>query len=284
MTVAVAAKGSATRHDQRHSNRGQGTTSPELRRYRPSNEPTHRELVAHYAGCMDSRRTALRRIALYGVAWALLFGALVLTGNVPSSSEARDFADELGPLAVVLYVPLFAVANFLIPWVILAGAAGLLWGTAAGTPLALAGLTAAALTQMAVARWLAAGHHGGLLPERARRVEHFLTRNGAVAVMESRIVPALPYGIVNYSAGITHLTYRDMALGTLIGAAPKVFAYTALGGNLDDLTSPEAITAVVLLVILGLAGALFVWRQIGESPSPRGAPGTPPEASPHRPS
>jgi uncharacterized membrane protein YdjX (TVP38/TMEM64 family) len=231
---------------------------------------------------MDSRRTALRRIALYGVAWALLFGALVLTGNIPSSSEARDFADELGPLAVVLYVPLFVVANFLIPWVILAGAAGLLWGTAAGTPLALAGLTAAALTQMAVARWLAAGHHGRLLPERAKRVEHFLTRNGAVAVMESRIVPALPYGIVNYSAGITHLTFRDMALGTLIGAAPKVFAYTALGGNLDDLTSPEAITAFVLLVILGLAGALFVWRQIGESPSPRGAPVKPPEASPHR--
>ena len=233
---------------------------------------------------MDSRRIAIRRIALYGAAWALLFGALALTGNIPSSSEARDFADELGPLAAVLYVPLFVVANFIVPWVILAGAAGLLFGTAAGTPLALAGLTAAALAQMAIARWLAAGHHGRLLPERARRVENFLTENGAVAVMESRIVPVLPYGLVNYSAGLTRLTYRDMALGTLIGAAPKVFAYTALGGNLDDLTSPEAITAFVLLVLLGLAGALFVWRQIGESPSPRGAPGTPPEASSHRPS
>ena len=108
---------------------------------------------------------------------------------------------------------------------------------------------------MAVARWLAAGHHGRLLPQRTKRVENFLTENGAVAVMESRIVPVLPYGLVNYSAGLTRLTYRDMALGTVIGAAPKVFGYTALGGNLDDLTSPEAITAVVLLVLLALAGA-----------------------------
>jgi uncharacterized membrane protein YdjX (TVP38/TMEM64 family) len=230
---------------------------------------------------MDSRRPALRRIALYGAAWALLFGALALTGNIPSSSEARDFADELGPLAPVLFVPLFVVANFVIAWVILAGAAGLLFGTVAGFPLALAGVTTAALTQMAVARRLAGEHRGRLLPQRTKSVENFLTENGAVAVMESRIVPVLPYGVVNYSAGLIHLSYRDMALGTAIGAAPKVFAYTALGGSLDDLTSPEAITAVALLVILGLAGALFVWRQIGGSPWRRAAPKAPPEASTH---
>ena len=230
---------------------------------------------------MDSRRPAFRRMALYGAAWALLFGTLALTGNIPSSDEARDFVDELGPLAPILFVPLFVVVNFVVAWIILAGAAGLLFGTAAGTALALAGVTAASLTQMAVARRLAGEHRGRLLPQRTRRIENFLTENGAVAVMESRIVPLLPWGVVNYSAGLTHLSYRDLALGTVVGAAPKVFAYTALGGNLDDLTSPEVIIAVALLVILGLAGALFVWRQIGGIPWRRAAPATPPEASTH---
>jgi uncharacterized membrane protein YdjX (TVP38/TMEM64 family) len=154
------------------------------------------------------------------------------------------------------------LVNFVVTWPILAGAAGLLFGTAAGTPLALAGVTAAALAQMLVARRLAAGHHGSLLPERTRAVEEFLTRNGAVAVMESRIVPLLPYGLVNYSAGLTRLRFRDMAAGTVIGAAPKVFAYTALGGSLSNLASPEAIVAVALLAVLALAGALFVRRQV----------------------
>jgi uncharacterized membrane protein YdjX (TVP38/TMEM64 family) len=229
---------------------------------------------------MDSRRPAIARMVIYAALSLALVGTLAVTGNIPSSSEARDFADDLGPLAPVLFVPLFVVANFAIAWVILAGAAGLLFGTAAGTPLALAGVTAAALTQMAIASRLAGSHRGRLLPERTKRVENFLTENGAVAVMESRIVPLLPYGVVNYSAGLIHLSYRDMALGTVIGAAPKVFAYTALGGSLDDLTSPEAITAVVLLAILGLAGALFVWRQIGVNPMRRGARAAPPEASP----
>jgi uncharacterized membrane protein YdjX (TVP38/TMEM64 family) len=232
---------------------------------------------------MEPRRVAITRIAIYAAVSLLVVGTLVLTGNIPSSSEARDFADDLGALAVVLFVPLFVLANFAITWPILAGATGLLFGTAVGTPLALAGVTAAALTQMAIARKLAGEHRGRLLPERTKRVEKFLTDNGAVAVMESRIVPLLPYGVVNYSGGLTHLPYRDMALGTLIGAAPKVFAYTALGGSLDDLTSPEALIAVALLVILGLAGALFVWRRIGGSPLRRGAPEAPPEASTHRP-
>jgi uncharacterized membrane protein YdjX (TVP38/TMEM64 family) len=231
---------------------------------------------------MDSRRPAIRRIAIYAAVTVLVVGTLAVTGNIPSSSEARDFADGLGPLAPILLVPLFVLANFAIAWAILAGATGLLFGTAVGTPLALAGVTCAALTQMAIARRLAGEHRGRLLPQRTKRIESFLTENGAVAVMESRIVPLLPYGLVNYSAGLTHLSYRDMALGTVIGGAPKVFAYTALGGSLDDLTSPEAIAAVVLLVVLGLAGALFVWKRIGGSPWRRGAPGTPPEPSAHR--
>jgi uncharacterized membrane protein YdjX (TVP38/TMEM64 family) len=232
---------------------------------------------------MDSRRPAIRRIALYAAAVGVLFAIAVATGSIPSSDEARDFGDDLGPLAPFLYVPLFVLANFLIAWVILAGAAGLLFGTAAGTPLALAGVTLASLAQMAVSRRLAGEHRGRLLPRRTKRIENFLTENGAVAVMESRIVPVLPYGLVNYSAGLTHLSYKDMALGTVIGAAPKVFAYTALGGSLGDLTSPEAITAIALLVILGIAGALFVRAQLAASRPPREPRGTPPPASPRLP-
>lgn len=211
---------------------------------------------------MDSRRPALRRIALYVALVGAVFAVVAATGSIPSSGEARDFGNGLGPLAPVLYVPLFVLANFVITWPILAGAGGLLFGTAAGTPLALAGVTLASVAQMAVARRLAGEHRGKLLPRRTRAIEEFLTKNGAVAVMESRIVPLLPFGVVNYSAGLTHLSYRAMALGTLIGAAPKVFAYTALGGSLSDLTSPEALTAIALLIILGISGALFVRRQI----------------------
>jgi uncharacterized membrane protein YdjX (TVP38/TMEM64 family) len=228
---------------------------------------------------MDSRRLAIRRIAVYAVVTVTVVGALAITGSIPSSDEARDFIDDLGAAGPVLYVPLFVLVNFAVAWPILAGAGGLLFGTAAGTPQALLGVTAAALTQMAIARWLAGEHRGRLLPQRTRRLENFLTENGAVAVMESRIVPLVPYGVVNYSAGLTQLSYAAMAAGTLIGAAPKVFVFTALGGSLDDITSPEALVALAVWVLVGIAGAILLWRQTGGNPLRRGGPETPPEPS-----
>jgi uncharacterized membrane protein YdjX (TVP38/TMEM64 family) len=209
-----------------------------------------------------SRRRAIRRLAAYAALVGAVIATLFLTGSLPTPDEARDWGDGLGDLAIVAFVPVFVVVNFAITWPILAGAAGLLFGTAVGTPLALAGVTVASLVQMFIARRLASGHHGSLLPERTRAVEEFLTRHGAISVMESRIVPLLPFGLVNFSAGLTSLRYRDLALGTVVGAAPKVFAYVALGGSLSDLRSPEAIVAVALLAVLALVGALFVKRQI----------------------
>jgi uncharacterized membrane protein YdjX (TVP38/TMEM64 family) len=209
-----------------------------------------------------SRGVAIHRLVGFGLVIGAVFLALAVTGSLPSADEARDWGEDLGDGAYFAFIPLFVLVNFVVAWPILAGAAGLLFGTAVGTPLALAGVTAAGLAQMFVARRLAAGHHGRLLPQRVRPVEEFLTRHGAVAVMESRIVPLLPFGLVNFSAGLTHLHYRDLALGTVVGAAPKVFAYVALGGSLTDLGSPEAIVAIALLAVLAVTGALFVRRQI----------------------
>jgi uncharacterized membrane protein YdjX (TVP38/TMEM64 family) len=210
----------------------------------------------------SSRRGALLRVIAYGALLLVVIGTALVTGSVPSPEELRDWGEGLGGLAYVAFVPLFVLANFVITWPILAGAAGLLFGTAAGTPLALSAVVAASLAQMFVARRLAAGHQGALLPKRTRAVEDFLTRNGMVAVMESRLVPLLPYGLVNFSAGLTRLRFRDMALGTLVGAAPKVFAYTALGGSLTDLGSPESVIAIALLVVLALVGVLLVRRNL----------------------
>jgi uncharacterized membrane protein YdjX (TVP38/TMEM64 family) len=210
---------------------------------------------------MDSRRAAIWRIAIGGAVVGAVFLAMIVSGSMPSADEVRDFGESLGVLALIAFVPLFVLANFLITWPILAGAAGLLFGTVVGTPLAIAGVTAAALSQMWLARWLAAGHHGNLLPKRTKAIEDFLTRNGALAVMETRILPVLPYGLVNYSAGLTRLRFRDMTIGTVVGAAPKVFAYTALGGSIGDLTSPEAIAAITLIVLLGVIGLVVARRQ-----------------------
>ncbi len=193
---------------------------------------------------------------------ALALGIAALTGSFPSAGDVRDWGESLGPAAPVLFVPLFVVVNFVVAWPILAGASGLLFGTPVGTAVALAGVTLSALAQMAVTRHLAGDHAGRLLPARVERWERLIERRGTLAVMYSRLVPALPFGLVNYGAGVTNVTYRAVALGTLVGAVPKVFAYVALGGSLDDLGAPEAKVALGLLVVIAVFGLLAARRQL----------------------
>jgi uncharacterized membrane protein YdjX (TVP38/TMEM64 family) len=208
------------------------------------------------------RRLALWRLGGYGATIVVILVVIAITGTLPTPTEVRDWGEGLDGFGAIAFVPLFVIVNFVIPWGILAGAAGLLFGTVAGTPLALAGVTLAALAQMIVTRRLAGEHAGALLPERTRAIERFIERNGLTAIMESRIVPLLPYGAVNYAAGLTRLRYRDMAIGTIVGGAPKVFGYVALGGSLTDLGAPEAKIAVGLLLLLAVVGALLVRRQV----------------------
>src|SRR4051812_3626638 len=203
----------------------------------------------------------LRLVAFVAVVGALALTAALL-GFAPSARGLRAFGDSLGWAGYLLWTPITAILNSVfVPGPVLAGAAGLLFGTAAGTPLAIVAATATACFQMALGRFVAGDEVSRHLPERVRRVDSFLERRGFWAVLYIRLAPGIPYTLVNYGAGLTHLRFRDMAGGTAVGGAPRTFAYVALGGSLGDLGSPEAIVAIALLVAIGLVGLVFARRE-----------------------
>lgn len=203
------------------------------------------------------------RLGLFLVLIAALFLLATLSGERPDAERIRDWGDGLGALGPLAFVPLSAALSCLfVPGPVLAGAAGLLFGTPLGTPVALASATLAASAQLLVARHVAGRQVGTLLPERVRRIDDFLERRGFLAVLYVRLAPAIPYTLTNYGAGLTRLRVRDMAAGTAVGAIPRTFAYVALGGSLDDLGRPEAVVAIALLVVMAVAGAVLAHRQI----------------------
>ena len=63
-----------------------------------------------------------------------------------------------------------------------------------------------------------------------------------------------------------------MALGTAVGAAPKVFAYVALGGSLSNLSAPEVKVAVGVLVVLGVVGLVVARRRMADEAGRRPPP------------
>jgi uncharacterized membrane protein YdjX (TVP38/TMEM64 family) len=97
----------------------------------------------------------LRLLTLAAAIVCLLI--LVASSGTLSSKEIQERVDDLGWIGPVLYIPLSALLTVLcVPGPLLAGAAGLIFGTALGTPVAIVSATLGASLAFLVSRRLGA--------------------------------------------------------------------------------------------------------------------------------
>lgn len=187
---------------------------------------------------------------------------LVLVARSPE--EIGRAADGAGAWAPVLFVALcvgLTLAFF--PFPLVAAAGGVLFGTLEGTLLSILGGSVGALLAFEIARHLAADSARSLVGERLRPLLEAVERRGFVAVLYARILPGVPRDLANYAFGLTRVGAGAFVAATVIGIAPRAFAYTALGGSLGSFDSAQSIAAIATLVAIGVLGLVLARRDIG---------------------
>jgi uncharacterized membrane protein YdjX (TVP38/TMEM64 family) len=221
-----------------------------------------------------TRRAAALRLAALAGALAAFVLVLALSGSI-SADRVRSWVDGYGAAGPLLFVVVSAsLTVVLFPGPVLAAASGLLFGTALGTPVSICAATLGATLAFCVARWWAHDAVLALAGPRLTALRGWIGRRGFLTVLYARIAPGVPYTLVNYAAGLTPVALRSFAAATAIGVAPRAFAYTALGGSLGDLGSPEAVVAIGVLVGMALVGVLLARRDLtrGRTAARRPAP------------
>jgi uncharacterized membrane protein YdjX (TVP38/TMEM64 family) len=220
--------------------------------------------------------TARRRLVALALPLAILFGVLALlaaegtlrpgAARAWADREIRAPVEDLGPAGPLLFVAVMAGATVLLfPGPITAGLSGLLFGTAVGFPTTLAATLLGGVLAFSIARWWAHDAVEELAGRRLRALRAWVGRRGFLSVLYARIAPGVPYNLVNYAAGLAPVRLVAFTGATAIGAAPRSFAYTALGGSLGDLRSPEALVAVGVLVAVGIVGLTLGVRAAGSA-------------------
>jgi uncharacterized membrane protein YdjX (TVP38/TMEM64 family) len=217
-----------------------------------------------------TRRAAALRLGALAAALAALVLVLALSGSI-SASRVRGWVDGYGIAGPLVFVAVSAALTVvLFPGPVLAAASGLLFGTALGTPVSIASATLGATLAFSLSRWWARDAVVALAGPRIAALRAWVGRRGFLTVLYARIAPGVPYTLVNYAAGLTPIALRSFVAATAIGVAPRAFAYTALGGSLGNLGSPEAIAAVAVLVTMALVGVVLARRDLarGRVPAP----------------
>ena len=182
------------------------------------------------------------------------FVAFFLISGV-TAGEIRDRVDDAGPAAPFVFILVSALLTVLfVPGPILAASSGLLFGVALGTPVAIVSATLGAVLAFSISRWWGHDAVEHLAGPRLKAIRDWIGERGFRSVFYARLTPGAPYSLVNYASGLAPVRLRDFALATAIGCSPRAFAYTALGGSLDNLDSPEAMVALGVLVLMALVG------------------------------
>ena len=200
------------------------------------------------------------RLVLFVAALAAL-GAAALVLSPVSEQGLRDALEPLGVAGPLAFILLSAVlGSVFVPGPLLAGASGLLFGTLTGFFVTLAAATLGATVAVAVAR--RAGHAGvqELEHPRVRAVGRLLRQHAVAvaAVVVQRLAPALPDAPFSYLFGLAGVRAWQVALGTVVGAAPRAFSYVALGDAVGTRSGPLAAVAVGTLAATAAVGAVVL--------------------------
>ena len=166
-----------------------------------------------------------------------LIAAVAILGYVTgvttlTTGELRGWLQDFSGFAPLVFVCLFFALNTLgMPAPVLAAVGGVTFGVVEGAAVTLAAMWATACAQFLLARRLGGERLRARLGAQLGRVGRILERRGALAVAGGRLLPG-PFSELNMAAGLTPLTFRDFAIGTLLGCAPKAAAWSAVGATL----------------------------------------------------
>ncbi|WP_232664707.1 TVP38/TMEM64 family protein [Pseudonocardia sp. TRM90224] len=213
--------------------------------------------------------------AVVAAAIAATVGVVVWSGETP---DIRASVQAAGLWAPLLFVVLQAVVNITpLPRTVFTVAAGVLFGSVAGFVLTVVATTLAACLAFWLVRYMGGAfverhsHRAGLAWLRAR-----LDRSGLLAVLSIRLVPMVPFAVLNYAAGLSGVRFLPYLIATVLGVLPGTIAIVVLGDAVIGGDPPFALVIVsVVSAVVGLVGAIIAARKpalVGAPEEPAVAP------------
>ena len=199
-----------------------------------------------------ARQVSKRRMIATGAVIAGLT-AVALLVPVPTAVQMRDWATSVGPWFPLAFLAAHIVVTVLpFPRTAFTLAAGLLFGPLLGVTLAVVASTASAVIALLLVR--AAGWQLSRLVrhQAVETVDARLRDRGWIAVTSLRLIPVVPFSVLNYAAGASAVRVLPYTLATLIGVLPGTAAVVILGDALTGDVSPLLLLVSLCTGFLGL--------------------------------
>ncbi len=195
------------------------------------------------------------------LATIVILVAIALLVPLPTALQLRDWATSVGPWFPLAFLAAHVVITvFPFPRTAFTLAAGLLFGPYLGIPIAVVASTLSAVLAVLLVR--AAGWQLSRLVRHPKvdALDTRLRERGWVSVMAMRMIPAVPFSVLNYAAGASAVRLLPYTLATIAGLLPGTAAVVILGDALTGNVSPLLFVVSLCTAALGVAGLIYEVR------------------------
>lgn len=219
-------------------------------------------------------RLALPLLLLAALGLFLVVGGRDLATIEALADHRRDLAGLVAErmlLASAAFVLVYAAstAASLPLGALLTVAGGLLFGPLLGTLLSAAGATAGAMLIFLAARRLLGDRFRDRIADRLRRMDAGFRGNAFNYLLAIRLIPVVPFWLVNIAAAFAEVSPRTFAGATAIGILPATFVYALVGHGLGAVVAageepglriilrPEVLAPMIGLAVLAVAPVFY---------------------------
>lgn len=180
------------------------------------------------------------------------------------AAALQAWVEEAGMIGPLLFVAIYALATVLfLPGSIITLAGGALFGPFWGTLWNLTGATLGAALAFLVARYLGADWVARRAGPGLQRLNDGVASEGWRFVAMVRLVPLLPFNLLNYALGLTRISFVTYVLATWVFMLPGAFVYTWLGhAGRDALAGGDGTLRNITIAMSLLAMMAFLPRLV----------------------
>jgi uncharacterized membrane protein YdjX (TVP38/TMEM64 family) len=194
------------------------------------------------------------------VAAIVILVAIAVWVPLPSAVQMRDWATSVGPWFPLAFLAAHTLVTVLpFPRTAFTLAAGLLFGPALGVTLAVVASTLSALIALWLVRVLG-WHLSKLSHKNIDVLDARLKERGWATIAAMRLIPAMPFSVLNYAAGASSVRVLPYTLATFFGLLPGTAAVVILGDALTGQIRPSLLVVSFCTASIGIAGLIYEIR------------------------
>jgi uncharacterized membrane protein YdjX (TVP38/TMEM64 family) len=187
---------------------------------------------------------------------------IVIYVGLTQKNTLLDLIHSKSILAAMIAVLFVAILVFfpVVPYVVLAGMIGSVFGIWLGTGISIIGIGLGMIIMFMLSRYGFQEWTQSYLKKypKIQEYESMFEQNAFIGILLARVIPVIPSPIINIISGLSKVKWTTFLSASLIGKLPAIFIFTIAGSLMGD----QKWISIVIYVVYFLVIAILTGRNI----------------------